>query len=323
MLEPILRVTGSGCTGQLVASAEPALRPLFDCADPAALVAALRDVSLVKQSSVRTVYQGSLALESASPLHVHLKLHRPVRFTDRARDAARGPKSAAEFQALRAALDAQLPVVRPLAEAHFDATEGIASTGNWLLTETVPNAEAAPSGYLDGACMPEPIARAGGALLRLAHDAGLHAQDLHPGNLLIDPEGRAWLVDLAGATLAQPLDGEQRARALAFFCQHLDGNLADAQAAPLRAAYRLHDFEEEKLSARAVQHGKRLRGRALESFGRRAMRPCRETAVVTAPGVRHRKSRSPETVLAYRGSGFDRQRRPSRSHLRRYPTPKR
>lgn len=69
-------------------------------------------------------------------------------------------------------------------------------------------------------------AAAAAALLEEAFDVGLWSPDLHPGNLLWQPEsGHCWLIDLAGARmLERPLRaGERRARVarfLRFFVKH-------------------------------------------------------------------------------------------------------
>jgi len=116
--------------------------------------------------------------------------------------------------------------------------------------------------------LPASAAAAAGTLLRQAHDCGLHARDLHSGNLLQRPDGSLLLTDLTSAELANPLDEKQRAHALAYFCLDLDGLVDDAAARPLIEAY----GASPALTEQAKREARRLRNRALSAFGRRAFR---------------------------------------------------
>jgi tRNA A-37 threonylcarbamoyl transferase component Bud32 len=194
-----------------------------------------------------------------------VKLYRPVRLSDRARDALDGSRGVRELENLREARSRGVPVVRPLAAGRCAGEYG---TRSFLVTETVPGAPLPKTGWTAAE------AAAAGALLRRAHDAGLHARDLHPGNLLLGAAG-AWLCDLTDVVLANALEDEQRARALAAFCLALDGLADDKAARPLLAAYGASDA----LRADATRRGRRLRNRALTAFGRRATRACRHTVV--------------------------------------------
>ncbi|MGA0870588.1 MAG: lipopolysaccharide kinase InaA family protein, partial [Planctomycetota bacterium] len=166
----------------------------------------------VKTSTVRTVSRGTLG-----GIEVHLKLYRAVRLSDRARDALSGARGVKEFQHLREARRRGLPAVEPLAAGRFVGTFGARS---FLITRTV--ADAAP---LDRGPLPLPQATAAGQLLRRAHDLGLRALDLHPGNVLTTPDGALHLLDLHSAVLTEPVDDDERARSLAFFCLGLDGGV--------------------------------------------------------------------------------------------------
>ncbi|MEM7204595.1 MAG: lipopolysaccharide kinase InaA family protein [Planctomycetota bacterium] len=262
----VVHVDGPGLQCLVDANAADALGPWLKRGDPEAWPG-LREV---KASRVRRVLQAELAA-AAGPLQVHLKLYRAVRLSDRARDALAGSRAAREFHNLREAQQRRLPCVAALAAGRFTGTFGARS---FLLTRTEPGAPV-PAGPLG----PE-LGRRVGGLLRTAHDAGLHARDLHPGNLLQRPDGSVVLLDLTSAAFAQALELDERARALAFFCLAMDGGVRDPGARALVQAYEA----SPELVERAAQRGRRLRHRALSAFGRRATRACRHTKTETAPG---------------------------------------
>lgn len=220
----------------------------------------------VKTSTVRTVSRGTLG-----GIEVHLKLYRAVRLSDRARDALSGARGVKEFQNLREARRRGLPAVEPLAAGRFVGTFGARS---FLITRTV--ADAAP---LDRGPLPLPQATAAGQLLRRAHDLGLRALDLHPGNVLTTPDGALHLLDLHSAVLTEPVDDDERARSLAFFCLGLDGGARARAAAPLLSGY----GASAALAERAGRVGRTQRNHALAAFGRRATRNCRQTVVLRLP----------------------------------------
>ncbi len=251
------------CTCQIDREFESLLVPHLEAAAPGSWPGFLE----VKNSTVRRVLSGQLEDGQGHSLKVHLKLFRPATLSDRARDALRGSRAAREFENLRECLRRGLPTVRPIAHGRFGNAQGMRS---FLITESLDRAEALPRGPI-----PEAAASSAGELLRQAHDRGLHARDLHPGNILITPSGQLALVDLTSASLANPLEREERARALAFFCQDLDGGLGDPTARPLALAY----GADEKLIDQAVRQGRRLRNRALSAFGRRALRACRHSKI--------------------------------------------
>src|SRR5205809_471357 len=68
--------------------------------DPAAWTAPGSGFELVKQSTVRTVLRGEVGPRGAR-LPVHVKLYRPGRLSDRARDAAAGARGEVEARNLR------------------------------------------------------------------------------------------------------------------------------------------------------------------------------------------------------------------------------
>lgn len=260
------------------------LRPMLEApGDPWA------DWTTVKESRVRSIRRGTAAAEGQVPVDVHLKLFRPVRLSDRARDALSGARGVREFDQLAEARQRGIPCVRPLAAGRLADPDGSRS---FLVTETI-DAESLPRRAWDAA-----TAEAAGALLRLAHDRGLHAPDLHPANVLRAPDGELTLCDLTSAVLANALEPEQRARALAFFCADLDGLVRDPCARPLLAAY----GAAADLVDAAQRVGVRLRHRSLEAFGRRATRACRHTEVVSEGTTRWflRRDAAPDLIATAR-----------------------
>jgi tRNA A-37 threonylcarbamoyl transferase component Bud32 len=239
-------------------SVAAALAPWLEAEDPLAWPG----LTEVKTSTVRTVLRGELG-----GVAVHLKRYRAVRLSDRARDALGGSRGVKEFRNLERARARGLPCVEPLAAGRLAGSFG---TRSFLCTRSVAGAAALPRGPL-----PAGTAAAAGALLRRAHDAGLSAPDLHPGNVLSAPDGALHLLDLHSATLTEPLDQAERARALAFFCLDLDGGVADPAARPLLDAY----GASPALREAAARAGRVQRNHALGAFGRRATRACLQTQV--------------------------------------------
>ena len=251
-----MTITAAHCTGRVDAEREPWLAAKLRLGDPGVWPG----MRAVKQSSVRTILAGD---------GVHVKLFRAVRLSDRARDALSGSRADKELDNLCVARARGIACVRPIAAVTMQGSLGARS---FLITETAPG-NALPRGPL-----PEELAARVGAFLRDAHDRGLHALDLHSGNLLLNGNpGNTTLVllDLTSASLGTPLEAHERARALAFFCQDLDGGVFDPAAAPLLLAYRASDWVRQ----RAWKHGEVQRRHALDSYGRRALRACKETQV--------------------------------------------
>jgi len=213
----------------------------------------------IKETTVRTILRGSVPDPHGGAIDLHLKLFRAVNLSDHARDALGGARSLKEFHNLREARHRGVPCIRSVAAGSFKGSHGSRS---FLLTLTE---EGQP---LRRGPLPRRSAAAAGRLLRKAHDRGLHAKDLHPGNVLERPDGLLLILDLTSAQLANPLDARQRARALAYFCLDLDGLVRDPAARPLLQAYGV----SPELVARAQREARRLRNRGLSAFGRRAFR---------------------------------------------------
>ncbi|HLU38834.1 MAG TPA: lipopolysaccharide kinase InaA family protein [Planctomycetota bacterium] len=245
------------CTASVAAESASGLRPLLALGLPDRWPG----FEVVKRSTVRTVLAGRIG-----DLPVHVKLYRAARWTDLARDRLLGARARVEFDNLAQARARGLPAAEPLAFGTGD--DGGARS--FLVTRTVPGAVPLPRGPL-----PAEQARALGRLLRRAHDAGLHAHDLHAGNVLVGEDGALTLIDLTSAWFGAPLELRDRARGLAFFLLDLDRGPEHPAAAPLLAGY----GASPALHAATAPVWRRLRRRALVSFGRRATRACRHTSV--------------------------------------------
>ncbi|MFM1872268.1 MAG: hypothetical protein RL398_1690 [Planctomycetota bacterium] len=259
--EPLKRIEVGGA----IALAVPGLREAV-----AAMLAAdvppwrLPGFEVIKERTVRTVACGLLGAE-----RVHLKVYRADRWLDRARDALRGPRGTREFERLAALRSRGFPAVEPLAHGMVRVDGELRS---FVVTKTVPNARA-----LD---LDDPAAATVGALLRRLHDAGERPQDLHPDNVLVDDDGKAWLIDLANLDRGGVTGLADRAAALARLCEGCPGGPLDPAAKALLGGYRAagaplpEAFRDELILA-----ARRQRAAGLASFGRRAFRACRHTEV--------------------------------------------
>lgn len=271
-----MAITTPQCTGRVVDSLHDALGELLRQGDPTTWPG----FTTVKSSLVRTILSGTIAAT-----RVHVKSFRAVRLSDRARDAVLGSRGEREFANLVAAAERGIPVVTALAAGKVRGSFGARS---FLVTAT-SEGSSLPRGPL-----PEDVATRVGAFLRAAHDRGLRARDLHPGNLLHRADGAIVLLDLTSAALGSPLEADERAHALAFFCQDLDGGVAHPAAAPLLAAYGLGEQDRQ----RARLHGRHLRRAGLLSFGKRALRACRHTEIVRGKVREYRHLPARELVPA-------------------------
>ncbi|MHC4850379.1 MAG: lipopolysaccharide kinase InaA family protein [Planctomycetota bacterium] len=242
------------------------LLPLLEKADPGEWPGWTK----IKETTVRTIFRGAVTDPHGNDIAMHIKLFRAVNLSDHARDALGGARSLKEFKNLREARRRGLPCIRPVAAGSF---RGSCGSRSFLLTVT-EEGEALSRGPL-----PAAAAAAAGRLLRDAHDRGLHARDLHSGNLLQRSDGALLLLDLTSAELASPLQDRQRARALAYFCMDLDGLVRDPAARPLLEAY----GASPALLERTEREARRLRNRALSAFGRRAFRHGSWTHVEKRP----------------------------------------
>lgn len=220
--------------------------------------------TLVKASNVRTVLRGRLT----EGLDVHVKCFRGSGLSDRARTTLRGTRAERETRHLLMARGHRLPAVEPMALARSTAAGG----PSLLVTRSV--AAAAPFTF----ALPPAVQAAAGRLLRRCHELGLSPPDLHPGNLVVAADASVWLLDLTSLQQLGDIDQAQRARALAFFCQGLDGGALDREARDFLRGY-LGKAPTAELRGELKQAQNRLRLHALDAFARRSSRDCRHTEV--------------------------------------------
>jgi tRNA A-37 threonylcarbamoyl transferase component Bud32 len=221
-------------------------------------------LELVKQRTVRSVFRGTF-----DGVPVHVKVFRADTLADHVRDWVRQARGSAEARHLDAARNLGLPVVEPL--AHGFALEA-GRRRSFVATRT---ASGAPFDF--ATATPAALA-ATGRLLRRVHDLGVKLLDLHPGNLLIAADDTPILLDLTSMAHGGEPGLRERARALAFFCHELDGGALDPQATALLAGYLAAGPMAGSLPDELVLATRRWRAAALPAFGRRAGRPCKQTA---------------------------------------------
>jgi hypothetical protein len=111
-----------------------------------------------------------------------------------------GKRAQRELRALSRARELGLPVPQPIEVRQRD--------GVWeLVTEFIEGAQALDSCLRQPELSPIPMGELArglaGLLSRIVH-AGMRHADLHPGNVLVDPSGKLWLLDLARARFLEP-----------------------------------------------------------------------------------------------------------------------
>ncbi len=253
-------IQAPGCRGLVVTSAQNALQPLLE------QLPDTRGLQLVKESTVRSVLRGRF-----DNLDVHVKIHRAVTLSDRARDNLRKDRGAREAANLLAAAALGLQAATPLAHGVYRTDHGARS---FLVTRTI---EGATPFDFD---MDPSVLKDVGRMLRSAHDRGFLPGDLHPGNMVVDRTGLPWLLDLGKVEHHGDPDLRRRAADLAFFCAELDGGPMDPAARSLLFAYLDGDREMPgEIIDELVLATRRLRNRQLGKYGRRSSRPCRHTIV--------------------------------------------
>lgn len=263
-------VTAGFAAGTAAATVDPAIAPALGAllgADVGAWTA--HGLECIKRRTVRRVFRGSL-----DGVPVHLKVFRADTLAAKLRASLRRARGEREASHLLAALALGLPAVEPLA---YGVALEDGHPCSFVATRTVA---AAPFAW---SCPPA-TAAAVGALLRRVHDLGLSLPDLHAGNVLVAGPDEAtgspqlWLCDLTALRRTGEPGVVGRARALAFFCNPIDGGPLDPIARPLLDGYldagpALPASFRQQL-ALATAH---LRASALRSFGRRSQRSCRHT----------------------------------------------
>lgn len=259
--EPLARVEAGGATAFAVPGLQPAVLAMLT-SDGAPW--ALPGFAVIKERTVRTVAHGPLGGE-----RVHLKVYRADRWLDRARDAVRGPRGAREFERLAGLRARGFPAAVPLAHGMVRVGDELRS---FVVTRTVPDARSFR--------LADPAAAAVGALLRRLHDAGERPQDLHPDNVLLDTDGRPWLIDLANLDRGGVTGLADRAAALARLCEGPPGGPLDPAAKALLDGYLAAGVPlPDGFRLELMLATRRLRTAGLASFGRRAFRACRHTEV--------------------------------------------
>jgi tRNA A-37 threonylcarbamoyl transferase component Bud32 len=254
---------------------------------------------VLKANPRRTV---ALRIPAEGPPVVVKRFHHPGRLARRF-DRSRAEQ---EIELLRRLERAGVPAPRPI-EARF-------ADGAWeAATEWIEGAVPLSSLLGDPASVPVP-GRALAELLARAHSAGLDHPDLHPGNLLVGADSRAWLADLRGARVRRTLGPEillrdlvalasatrertsarARARFLIAYLRRLPSVLRTAL--PARSALAADVERRARIHRREAVRRSRLRWTRLSSVcepveggGFRALEPLAEgERAIDVGGVRRR-----------------------------------
>ena len=178
-------------------------------------------MQVLKQNPYRSV----LLDQSASPPSVLKRFHHP-RFWQALRDGAR---ARGEYRALQRCRELELPVPTPLCRGRDDA-------GPYLRMQAIEGAHSLES-HLLGKTPVAPWAtimeRLGWLLARM-QNLGVRHPDLHPGNVLVDPQGHPYLVDLRGLRRQRsPLGTDQVLRDLVA----AEADARDYLSTPLRRRF--------------------------------------------------------------------------------------
>lgn len=121
-------------------------------------------------------------------------------------------KARQEFGNLRRLHDRRIACPMPVAYARDPES-------SWLITEELAEAEVIQGILASRSMTPSelrPMLFGLGAYVRGLHDAGLHHQDLHVGNLLIRKPADFYVLDVHRASVRAPLSGEERLDSVAF-----------------------------------------------------------------------------------------------------------
>lgn len=132
-------------------------------------------------------------------------------------DLFRGRRSLDEVRVLETLRARGAPCPEPLAAYEQDAGAGFYRLG--ILTRAIPGARAAPEVLRDlpahDVAGRRRVLRALARAVRAFHDAGGDHADLNARNLVVDPAGQAWVLDLdRGKALPRPAPGPVRVRNL-------------------------------------------------------------------------------------------------------------
>ena len=246
----------------------------------------------VKSSRVRAVYR--LPATPDRPGLVVKVYH--ARGLDPVKSLFLGAPAEREWKALLALRAAGVRVPVPVA---FGRMRGLSPRRSVLITEAVEGAATLEAILLGEARAPRnrrDLARAAGVLIRNMHRAGVIHRDLHAANLLADPEGRLWLLDLHGARLGRVPSFE---RALADLIAFAGAFMVHGTRTDRLRFFRAYaDDPRFRDRARRVEEAARTRlAEFLLRFDRRCLRPGHLFRGVMAPdlsGVAERTDRAPE-----------------------------
>ena len=128
----------------------------------------------------------------------HVKHYRPDG-RERLRQWVRPPKAQSEYQRGLELLARGVPTLEPLAWGR----DGLHS---YLVTRTLPGAVTLLEELQRRGEIPRQLPERLGRFLARCHAAGVCHADLHPGNLLLTPDGCLYLIDLHLAQVGPPLD---------------------------------------------------------------------------------------------------------------------
>ena len=158
------------------------------------------NLTIVKESSHRAVYRLTLP-----ELDVHIKHNRGADWRAAIREAIRPCKAEREFRLARMLRERGIAVPEPLGWA-ADSDSRVRSS--WLISRTCPGVPLSriPA---DGADR-HVWARRLGQFLAQLHDAGIFHHDLHPDNILAEPDGRLWLLDLHAVRIRRSTSWRRR-----------------------------------------------------------------------------------------------------------------
>lgn len=182
----------------------------------------------LKRNPRRTV-EVRPAIASSARAQVVKRYHHPgplARLLDRSR-------AEEELRLLRELDRRGVPVPRPIEMRRVKG--GFELVTEWIegavpLDLVVRGASPAPAPAAD-------LARHAARTLARAHVAGLAHPDLHPGNLVAQPDGRTWIVDVRGARIGRGFDARTARRDLVALASAVRERVSGSLRARFLVAY--------------------------------------------------------------------------------------